>query len=175
MILWFYGIFSSTTSKAFQKSAFPQHFLKSLGVIVSGAVGAGSRGKPDTLCAALPIGPLQDTSAQVSHGDVSFWVCHWGCAPPLQNKHLELFFGDIGTNPWAVELWVTSFLCQTIRWASELGVFLHGEYFTVASCSPWCCQEKTKNHSSFHKSPLHLCSHCSGLWLEGEKWVACCR
>lgn len=166
--------FSSTTSKAFQKSAFPQHFLGSLGVIMSGAVGAGSRGKPDTLCALLPTGhcrtPVPRFDTEMSLHEFSIEHVPHLCAKQPSGA----FFGSIGTNLWAVKLWVTSVLCQTIRWASELGVFLNGEYFTVVSGSLLTMMLSwRRNHSISDKSLLHFwCWHHSHL--TAGRWKLSC-
>lgn len=69
---------------------------------MSGAVGTASRGNPDTWCAPLPTDPLQDTSAQVSHGHVSFGFAIKLC-PTSAKQTSGAFFGGIGTNLWAVE------------------------------------------------------------------------
>lgn len=177
MTLWFYGFFSSITSKAFQKSAFPQHFLRSLRVIMSGAVGAGSRGKPDFVCTPAHWLIAGDQYPGFTQRCL-FMSLPLSMCPTSAKQPSGAFLGGIGTNPWAVKSWVTSFLSQSIRWASEFGVFFNGEYFTVVSGSLLTRLLSGKKKITILLINLGCTSGAHSVpasWLESKRWVAWCR
>lgn len=173
MILWFYGFFSSTTSKAFQKSVFPQHFLRSLGVIMSGAVGAGSRGKQTHWVHPCPLAhcrtPVPRFTQRCLFMNLPLSMCPTSAKPPY-----GAFFWGIGTNPWAVKSWVTS----NHKVGFRIGCFLKWRVFHCG-IRPLAQQRVVRNKKI---TILLINLGCTSgahvvlaSWLEGERWVSWCR